>query len=186
MTQSKNTFSLLLTAVAMLMMNISPVLAAMNGSRGDMSMANLIVGITKGDVAVMSGMSDMVISDSADGSGITWKSTVCISKMQAGGYRVAVDGNVDSDGNFIIANGDNVIPYQVAWNSTDETNPAGNVALTAGATLEVSQTADNTRKCGTTLNATEASIVINIPQDAMKYARNESYVESLTVVLAPN
>jgi hypothetical protein len=186
MAKSKNNLSLLLTATAIFVMSIGPVFAAMNGMRGDMSMGNLRVGITKTEVAVVSGMSDMAIGDSGDGSNLTWKSTVCISKMQAGGYRIAADGNVDADGNFIIASGDKVIPYQVAWNSTDDSNAAENVALTPGVPLEVSQTDDDVRKCGTSVNATEASLVINIPQDAMQLARNENYTESLTVVIAPN
>ncbi len=151
-----------------------------------MSMGSLKVGITKAEVAVMSGVSDMVISGNGNGSDLTWKSTVCISKMQAGGYRIAADGNVDADGNFVIASGDNVIPYQVAWNSTDESNAAANVALTPGVPLVVSQTADDARKCGTSANATEASLVINIPQDAMQMAQKGNLSESLTVVIAPN
>lgn len=129
--------TLLVTALTVSSVFNGAALAATDGTLGATSTGSANINVKKAAVVRISGMSDMSLAAYTLGDGNQALATdACVySSIKGGKYKVKATGS-GTDGAFSIADGTEVIPYSVVWNSGGQgaLGTTGD-ALTAGEQL---------------------------------------------------
>ena len=167
-----------LVATCPLLLWSTAVFAATDGVLGLTSIGTSIVSITKGDVAMITGLGDIALAPWANGqpapAGLT---TACVF-TSTGNYQVTASSAFTTGSDFRLSDGINFITYTASWND----GVSGVSGLTGGTPM-VGQVGDAvSMTCG---GATPAQVIVNITNPNMVGAAVGTYSDTLTLLIAP-
>ncbi len=167
-----------LAATCPLLLWSTAVFASSDGVLGLTSIGTTIVSITKGDVAMISGLGDIALAPWANGqpapAGLT---TACVF-TSTGNYQVTATSAFTTGSDFRLSDGINFVTYTASWN-----DGVSGVAGLTGGTPMVGQVGDAvSMTCG---GATPAQVIVNITNPNMVGAAVGTYSDTLTLLIAP-
>jgi spore coat protein U-like protein len=182
------TTSLFASLLVFLILSISPLQAATQGSSGTSSGGTVEINIVKNRLIVIKGLRDFNFGNWNSGDGtLSDNDDVCIGKTDLGapyGIRAAGNGNGFDPAAFTLSNGVDQINYNVYWNDANGTG--GNAQLTPGLILH--------GQTGTALSflfnlficTNNANIQIEIPDTELQAASGGIYSGTLTLLVIPD
>ena len=173
---------LLLLAVVVggaFLIQAKPSFAASDGSIGATSTGSANISLSLGKISRIRNMADASFASYPGSGDLSFNQNVNISVNYAsGGYRVTGSGS-GAGGAFTIADGSNVIPYEVKFN--DEVGVSGNVALSSGSAL-TGQTGA-VKPISSTTN--DANYAIKLAEADILAVDAGSYSGTISLVVAP-
>ena len=177
-----------LSMVALLLATVFSSLsfAATQGTLGATSSGSVAISITKSARARISNLNDLTLAAWEEGVGaISLTDDMCVySTRPNGSYRVTASGSGTASA-FSLANGANLLPYTVTWNSGGagalaNTGTALTTTVASAAFLNASTTSP------TCTGGDTARLIVGVTAAAMTAAVEGSYVGTLTLLVAPN
>jgi hypothetical protein len=169
MVQILGTLSIMLMAI--------PAVAATDGLVGSISSGNIGIFIRKTNVVAVSGLADIVLpawnlaSPAPSGS-----TDICVFSS-LGGFEITASSAHSQGSDFRLSNGNDSIAYRVRWRDED-----GESLLSNGTPLSNRRGDSISRNCRDRL---PAQLAIHVPLQEMRTAREGGYVDTLTIVVAP-
>jgi hypothetical protein len=152
--------------------------AATDGVLGLTSQGTTIVSITKGDVVMITGLTDIALAPWTTGQPApAGLSSACVF-TSTGNYQVTASSANTTGSDFRLTDGLNFIVYTTAWND----GVSGAAALTGGTPLTTRVGDAVSMNCG---GATPAQVTVNITVAEMNGAPVGSYTDTLTLLIAP-
>ena len=160
--------------------------AATQGTLGATSTGSITITVTKTARAKISNLNDLTLSAWEEGNGnVQLTDDVCVySTRPNGGYKIRADGNGNNNA-FTLANGANLLPYTLSWNS------GGVGGLSNTGTMLTAGTTSGAFTKASTISPTcsggdNARLIIDIAAQSMMAAVEGSYVGVLTLIVSPN
>jgi hypothetical protein len=136
------------------------------------------VSLTKGDIAHISGLSNVHIPPQISGEDVTWKRAGCVYNTQKNGYRVMLD-NASSKSKVSHK-------YDISWNPSGLNGNGEELHLRPGVPVTVNKTTDIRTLCSGQRHMTEASLTIKIPKNVSKQTGASNRSGSITLLISPN
>ncbi len=169
---------LVLAATAVAMMMGSSAFAATDGVLGLNSVGTTIVSITKGDLALITGMADILLPPWTNGSPAPSGATTSCVFTSTGNYQVTTSSANTAGANYRLFDGFGFIVYTVEWND----GTAGLQAMVGGTALPGQIGDGASQNCG---GGFPATVAVGITVGQMNGAAAGAYTDTLTVLIAP-
>lgn len=179
------------TALAMVsgLLYVSAPYAATQGTLGATSTGSITIQVTKPAYARISNLVDLTVPSWSTGSGdITLTSDVCVySTRPAGGYTIRATGS-GANGAFSLANGSNILPYNIVWNSGGVGALANSgTALVANATsAPLQKAATDSASCQGKVPGPTARLIVRMMNTDLDAIVDGTYSGTLTLLVTPS
>ena len=167
----------------------SSAMAAVQGELGTTSQGSLDLRVSKPARARISDLNDLTLASWVTGDGdVKLKDDVCVYSSKAqGGYTIKASGS-GAESAFTLANGSEILPYSVAWNS----GGVGNLTDT-GTNLASNETSPrltgasrDSSSCNGQNPGPTARLVVSMLETDMDAAIDGTYDGTLTLLVTPN
>jgi hypothetical protein len=166
------------TVVGALLVWGLPAFPATDGTLGLTSVGTTQVSIIKGDVALITGLSDIVMPPWSTGDPAPAGAANSCVFTSTGNYQVTASSANTTGTDFRMTDGFNFIVYTVQWND----GISGLTGVTGGTAL-VGRVGDGaSQNCGGALPAT---VQVGVTVGEMNAAPTGNYLDTLTLLIAP-
>jgi hypothetical protein len=185
------TINVSVIAIALASSNLmaTDIFAATQGSLAATSTGSVDIAVTKPARAKISNLSDLTLASWVNGDGdVTLTNDVCVYSSKAnGGYTIKASGSGASSA-YTLANGSNLIPYNVTWNSGGVGALANTgTALAANTTSSpLTHAARDSSTCTGATPGPTARLVVGMLATDLDSAVDGSYDGTLTLLVTPN
>lgn len=167
----------------------SDALAAVQGELGETSTGSLDISVSKPARARISDLNDLTLASWVNGDGdVVLKDDVCVYSSKAqGGYTIKASGS-GADSGFTLANGDEVLPYNVTWNAGGVGNLADTgTQLVANVTsAKMTGASRDSSSCNGANPGPTARVIVSMLETDMDAAVDGTYDGTLTLLVTPN
>lgn len=178
-----------IVAMVSVLINSTASHSATQGALGPTSTGSITIQVTKPAYARISNLVDLTVPSWSTGGGdITLTSDVCVySTRPGGGYTIRASGS-GAGGAFSLANGNNILPYNILWNSGG-VNALANTgtALAANVTSEkLQKAATDSASCQGKVPGPTARLVVRMMNTDLDAIVDGTYSGTLTLLVTPN
>lgn len=167
----------------------SQAMAATQGELGATSQGSLDLNVTKSARARISDLNDLTLASWVTGEGdVKLTDDVCVYSSKAqGGYTIKATGD-GANSAFTLANGSEILPYSVTWNSGGVGNLAdtGTALTTNVTTARLTGAARDSSSCTGANPGPTARVIVSMLATDMDAAIDGTYDGTLTLLVTPN